>query len=124
VGRQEFIAELEALGHKVERDSDHEDRIKFPYEIPVGKFAGRMITLGLVVQGDFPMNPPASGPHLTPELLPIHTQSTPHPVGGVHRSEQFGDGWQYWSRPCENWAKTDRTAKAYMAFIRRLFETQ
>ena len=122
MGRKEFIEQIKALGHLVELHG--EDRISFPYQIPVGKFAGQAITLGFVVQEDFPMNAPSSGPHLTPELLPLNKESKMHPGGGIHKSDQFGAGWQYWSRPHHEWAQTDRSAKAYMAFIRRLFETQ
>lgn len=122
MSRQQFSDQIRALGHDVK--ALDEERISFPYEIPVGKFAGRKIELGFIVQPDFPANAPASGPHLTPRLLAINTQSKVHPEGGIHESAQFGAEWQYWSRPCEEWAKTDRSAKAYMAFIRRLFETQ
>ena len=122
MSRQDFIDQIQELGHEVERHSD--DRISFLYEIPVGKFAGQTIRLGFVVQDDFPMNPPASGPHVSPEFLPLNNQSQNHPEGGIHKSDPFGAGWQYWSRPHREWAKTDRSAKAYMAFIRQLFETQ
>jgi hypothetical protein len=122
VSRQDFADQLRALGHDVEKLDD--ERIAFPFEIPVGKFVGTKIKLGFVVQGDFPLNPPASGPHLTPRLLPINTESKTHPEGGVHESQQFGAEWEYWSRPHNDWAQTDRSAKAYMAFIRLLFEKQ
>jgi hypothetical protein len=113
---------LHALGHEV--DVLDAERIVIPYEIPVGKFAGTKIKLGFVVQDHFPANPPASGPHISPRLLAINKESKAHPEGGVHESEQFGPEWQYWSRPHNDWAKTDRSAKAYMAFIRLLFEKQ
>jgi hypothetical protein len=119
---QDFIDQLNELGHQVELLEAK--RISFPYIIPVGKFAGKDIRLGFVVQDDFPVNPPASGPHVSPRLLPINTQSKLHPEGGVHESPQFGGEWEYWSRPHKEWAKTDRSVRSYMAFIRRLFETQ
>ena len=122
MSRQDFTDQLRALGHDVEVLD--EERIAFPYEIPIGKFTGTKITLGFVVQDDFPLNPPASGPHLTPRLLPLNNQSQSHPEGGVHESPQFGAEWEYWSRPHKEWAMTDHSAKAYMAFIRLLFEKQ
>ena len=122
MSRQDFSDQLRALGYEVESLDD--ERIEFPYEVPVGKMAGTKIKLGFIVQNDFPANPPASGPHITPRLLPLNTESKSHPEGGIHESSQFGADWQYWSRPCQEWGKTDRSAKAYMAFIRLLFETQ
>lgn len=119
---QDFVDQLGELGLKVEQLDT--DRVAFPYVIPVGKFQGQEIKLGFIVQGDFPVNPPASGPHVSPRLLPINTQSKVHPEGGVHESPRFGPEWEYWSRPHNDWAKSEKTAKSYMAFIRRLFETQ
>ena len=122
MSRQDFIDQLRELKHHVEVLDG--ERIVLNYTIPVGKFVGQTIKLGFVVQEDFPLNPPASGPHISPRLLPIHPEQTPHPDGGVHESDRFGSEFEYWSRPHNDWAKTDRSAKAYMAFIRRLFETQ
>ena len=122
MSRQDFIDQLQKLGLQVQRIAD--DRVSFPYEIPVGRFAGQVIQLGFVVQDDFPLNPPASGPHISPHLLPLNNQSQSHPEGGIHKSDPFGTDWQYWSRPHKDWQTTDRSAKAYMAFIRRLFESQ
>jgi hypothetical protein len=55
-------------------------------------------------------------------LLPRQSGGT-HPSGGIHASD-FGDGWQYWSRPFSNWNRTDRTVRAYLSHIRHLFDTQ
>ena len=121
MARADFIAQLQALGHQVQDLG--QNRLSFPYTVPVGKFADREIQLGFIVADDFPMNAP-SGPHISPPPLPFHPQqNVPHPVGGVHPSP-FGQDWQYWSRPFHPWPQTDRTVKAYMAFIRQLFATQ
>jgi hypothetical protein len=121
VGAQDFIQQLDALGYKVEDKGD--GKVALPYTVPVGKFAGKEITLGFVVPGDFPLTPP-SGPHVSPRLLPPNTSSQQHPAGGVHESAPFGPEWEYWSRPFPGWARTDRTARAYLAHIRNLFATQ
>src|SRR5438067_1938763 len=92
-------------------------------KVQLGKFAGQEVWLGFVVSDDFPATPP-TGPHFSPELLPLNTTSRKHPDGGIHPSWQFGAGWQYWSRPFHNWQKSDRTVRAYLAHIRKLFETQ
>ncbi len=121
MGRQDFIDQLRELNHRPEILG--ENRVAFPYIVPVGKFRGREIRLGFVVPGDFPLSPP-SGPHVSPRLLPLNTTSQEHPIGGIHDSEPFGKEWQYWSRPHRHWDKTDKTVRAYMAHIRALFETQ
>ena len=121
MGAQDFIQQLDALGYKVEDKGD--GKVALPYTVPVGKFAGKEITLGFVVPGDFPLTPP-SGPHVSPRLLPPNTSSQQHPAGGVHESAPFGPEWEYWSRPFPGWSGTDRTARAYIAHLRNLFATQ
>ena len=77
-----FAEQLKGLGYEVTQNGD---RISFPFKIETGKLAGEEITLGFVANADFVLNPP-SGPHVRPQLLPIHPQEAPHPVGGVHES--------------------------------------
>ena len=113
-----FMDQLRALGYQL---SEGGDRISFPFTIQTGKLAGEEITLGLLVSGDFMLNPP-SGPHVRPRLLPLHPSQAPHPIGGIHDSP-FGSEWQYWSRPIPHWSETRRNAADYMAHIHRLFDT-
>ena len=120
MARSDFIKQLEGLGFKVEEPTP--DRIVFQYTIPVGRFMGKEIKMGFVVQDGFPVSPP-TGPHISPRLLPQNPVSGPHPTHGVHDSP-FGAEWQYWSRPHTAWATTDRSVRAYMAHIRHLFDTQ
>ena len=120
-GYQAFVDGLRAAGYVVEERGDN--RVSFPYTIPIGKFAGRVIELGFVAPGDFPANPP-SGPHLRPHLLPITNGGGSHPSGGVHPSGPFGDGWQYWSRPLNHWGSTTKTVKDVLRHIHHLFATQ
>jgi len=69
---------------------------------------------------DFPANCP-SGPHIKPELLALKNGGE-HPDGSIQASQQFGAGWQYWSRPFPNWNGSGRTGKVYMEHIDRLFD--
>jgi hypothetical protein len=120
MNRAEFIAGFAALGCVVsERPSDF---IVFDFEVPVGKFVGKKIQLGLQVTGDSPLNPPG-GPHVSPQLLPLNQAADPHPKGGIHKSG-LGPEWQYWSRPFKDWREGERTARRYMAHIVNLFATQ
>lgn len=112
--------ELKLLGYTV---TEQADRVTFPFAVQTGKFAGQTISLGLIVPPDFPLTPP-SGPHLSPRLLPINPQAGQHPLCGVQESPTFGGDWEYWSRPVPHWPQTERNAKAYMAHIHRLFDTQ
>jgi|SRR6516162_8749160 hypothetical protein len=117
-----FVDQLRELGYVVEENTAN--RVTFEYTIPVGKFRGQTIKLGFQVPLDFPASPP-TGPHVSPHLLPLNPHGGKHPKEGVHASPAFGENWQYWSRPfLHTWPNTERDLRAYMAFIRKLFETQ
>jgi len=119
MGAAEFVAELKGLGYDLIELED--GRITFPYEIPVGPHAGETITLGMVAPPDFPLSCP-SGPRLTPRLLQINPDgSAGHPYGAVQPAPDFGDDWEYLSRPYHGWPQSKRTAGAYMAHIANLF---
>ena len=119
MGQIDFVNQLRELGYAVEELGA--DKILFPYEIPVGRFKGQKIRLGFHVPADFPLSPP-SGPHLAPHLLPINSGAPGHPARVA--DSDFGPDWQYWSRPFQKWAETNKTARGYMRYIRHLFETQ
>ncbi|HEX8939929.1 MAG TPA: hypothetical protein VF763_07170 [Candidatus Limnocylindrales bacterium] len=114
----DFPDELRAMGLEVTADGG--DRIRLSYEVPVGPRIGERIVLGFVLPPDYPASPP-SGPHVSPPMFALASGGS-HPSGGIHASP-FGDGFQYWSRPHPDWARTSRTARDYMAFIRQLFAT-
>lgn len=119
MGLRYFIDQLRDTGLTVEELGG--DKIAFTYSIPCGRFKGKEIKLGFHVPPDFPFTPP-SGPHISPRLLPINENAPAHPAR-VHTGD-FGDDWQYWSRPFPNWSKTNKTVRDYMRYIRHLFETQ
>lgn len=119
MGRQQFIDELTAMGYQPGSRGDN--LVAFRYTIPVGKFIGKEIDLAFAVNDDFPINPPG-GPHVSPCLLTLNPSGGSHPNCGVHNSP-LGEGWQYWSRPFQNWPGTKRTVRDYMAHIRHLFDT-
>ena len=123
MAKAQFIQELQALGHTAqELVAENRRFLVFDYEIPVGRFRGRSVQLGLEVQESYPMDAPP-GPHFSQQLLPIHPQNDiPHPFGGVHNSP-LGVDWQYWSRPFNEWAGTDKTVKTYLTHIKHLLET-
>lgn len=129
-GVDHFVAGLRELGFAPVALAGHPDHLVFDYRVESGKFAGKEIKLGLVIPADFPMNPP-SGPHMSPETHPIHTNADPHPTGAVHKTQALpfevgaGGAWQYWSRPFPGWGQNGkRTVAAYMAHIWTLWDTQ
>lgn len=121
MSRESFLQEFAALGCVAEPRNDQ--FLVFPWLVPIGKFAGRQIRVGLLVGGDAPVNPPP-GPHISPHLLPFHPNNdVPHPAGGIH-SSPLGPEWQYWSRPIQHWREGDRSARQYLAHLHALFDTQ
>ncbi len=127
-GPAAFVNGLRMLGYNPQPLPDKPDHIVFEYPVEVGSRAGLTVRLGLVVPQDFPNTPP-SGPHVSPQIHPIHgNNGKAHPKGGIHPSPEFqkvaGGDWQYWSRPCPDWGQRKRTVAAYMSHIWRLWETQ
>lgn len=118
MSRADFIEGLRTLRFEPEDLGD--GKVASPYVIETGRFSGTAIKLGFIVPDDFSLNPPG-GIHVCPRLLP-HQGGGTHPSGGIHDSP-FGSDWQYWSRPIADWA-TDRSVRAVIAHVRRLFDTQ
>ena len=121
----DFIQELRDLGYEVDESPIPQLQesvvVRLPFQIPLGSKAGESITLGFVVPPDYPMTCP-SGPYMSPHVLPINTSTSEPPYGGVSdASGAFGADWQYWSRPYNGWAQSQRNAKAYMRHIKHLF---
>ncbi len=115
---EDLVQQLRVLGCEAEPfDPGKPYHLHFPYVVPVGRFRGEVIRLGLIVPPAFP-RPPPSGPHLSPRLIGQHGGGP----GGVHNSD-FGPDWEYWSRPYQNWGRDGSDANAYMAFVRTLLAT-
>jgi hypothetical protein len=123
MAKVQFIQQLQALGHTVqELVAANRFFQVINYEIPVGRFRGQKVRLAFEVQESFPMDAP-SGPHFSMQLHALHPgNDLPHPFGGVHNSP-LGVDWQYWSRPFNEWAGTDKTVKTYLTHIKHLLET-
>ena len=106
-GAAGFLAALAGRGYDPALQNDF---LIFGYAIEVGSRAGQQVRIGLQIPADWPLTPPP-GPHVSPRLG--------HPHGAVHPSP-LGAGWEYWSRPAQNWA-ADRSVRAYLRHLRRLF---
>lgn len=114
-----FINQLQALEKNVQELAPN--FISCEYEIKVGPFSGRLVSIAFQVDDSFPMNAPG-GPHFKPLLLPKTGGGGSHPYGAIHDSP-LGPEWEYWSRPFKDWNRTDKTVKTYMAHIRNLLTT-
>lgn len=117
-GKAEFARQLQELGYQMSDGGG--DRLSFGYGVPCGRYRGHQLRMGFEVPGDFPRTPP-HGPHFSPALLPVNTNTDRHP-DRVHPSN-FGPDWIHWSRPHPSWETTDRSVAAYLAYIKALFCT-
>jgi hypothetical protein len=118
MAKLDFIKQLEVLGYNVQEPQPN--HLFITYTIPIGKFIGKEVRLGFVVDDNFPAICP-SGPHFSPHILPLKSTGTQHPEDGVHASG-FGNEWQYWSRPFKNWSNTDRSIQAYLRHVHFLLD--
>jgi hypothetical protein len=119
----DFVAELIALGHESAR-TIAPGCVVWTWDVPTGPLLGHSVELGACVGEDYPDTPPR-GPFVRPHLMPIGKPGE-HPHGGVHPGNGHGfpdDSWQYWSRPFNAWPSSTRDARAYLAFLRALFDT-
>lgn len=110
----DFVNQLKALGFETQEPLP--DKVCFEYIIEIGKNKGKKVFMGFENLNDFPMNAP-HGPH----FKPIDDEWA-NPSGGVHASN-FGAGWVHWSRPFNEWNKTKRTVREYLAHIRNIMMT-
>src|SRR5689334_22555744 len=111
MAKSDFLNQMQALNFQIQELAD--DFFVFPFMIPVGKFRGQAVKMGLQVHDSFPINPPP-GPHFSPLLMPVTGGGGCHPFGAIHPSA-LGPEWEYWSRPFKDWNRTDKTAKTYLA---------
>ena len=112
MAKADFVNGLLALGF--EPQEPRPDFIIFDYKIPCGKLIGKEVKIGFQVNDSFPGVAP-HGPHFNEELLPASS-------GGIHNNHSV-NGWQHWSRPFNEWNRTDRTVKTYMAHIKNVLNT-
>ncbi len=117
VGIQELERQLRELGYSTEKPKP--DMVAFQFEIPHGRFRGREIKIALKAP-QFPRVPP-HGPYIKPHLFPAKSGGV-HPTGGIHNQGIPTGEWQLWSRPFTDWNNSDKSARTYLAFIRRLFD--
>lgn len=119
-GPSRLIADLTVLGHKVEevRLADGTTfAILREFEVSCGRFAGRVIDLGLQATPDFPRSV-AAAIHVraTPQLF--DTSDTVPNVRNITASA-LGPAWRYWSRNF-GW-QGEQSARRLMSQVNGIF---
>jgi len=120
-GPDRLISDLQELGFKVEKIKANDGTIfaVLPsFEVPAGRFVGRIVDLGLPGTADFPRSV-ASAIHIkaTPQLYENH-DSIPN-VRNIQNSA-LGEGWKYWSKNF-GWT-TERSVRRLISQINKIFE--
>lgn len=119
-GPDRMVADLQALGHvaMLHRLPDGTSfAVLTAFEVPCGRFAGRVIDLGLQATPDFPRTV-ASAIHVraTPQLF--EHSDTVQNVRNITNSA-LGPEWRYWSHNF-GWSE-ERSARRLMSQINRIF---
>lgn len=110
----DFVQQLKALGYDTQEPSNN--MVCFIFIVEGGKNHGKKVWLGFEKLQDFPLNCP-HGPHFKPI-----DDGWVNPSQGIHKSN-FGPGWIHWSRPFNEWSRTKKTVKEYLAHIKNLLLT-
>jgi hypothetical protein len=119
-GIERLLADLKALGHHDAEKATGSDGNPFAvirsFRIPLGRFAGHVIDLGLPAPPNFPQGVGAS----------IHVRATPQllPDGRVPdvrnvTASPLGAEWRYWSHNF-GWSG-ERSTRELMAQVNRIF---
>lgn len=124
MGTEEIQKQLAELGYESTLHSVKDvipgKYVVFKYTIPHGKFRNIEIEVALHAP-QFPLVPP-SGPYINPHLLPITGGGGKHPYGAIHKRDIPTKDFQYWSRPFNEWNSSEKSMKAYLGFLRTLFD--
>jgi hypothetical protein len=114
------LCDLGYLAERVTADGGAEFVVIPGFEVPLGRFAGRTIDLGIVATADFPRSvAPSIHVRATPQLLELG--NVPH-VRNVTKSV-LGPEWCYWSKNFP-WRgeRAERSAARLMHLINGVFD--
>ena len=120
-GQDRLSNDLMNMGYEVEKIAAS-DGNKFTvihnFKVPLGRFAGRVIDLGILAMPDFPQSI-GSSIHVNadPQLFD-YSDTTPN-IRNITKSA-LGDEWRYWSKRFD-WSK-DKTTRRLMSLIHGVFE--
>lgn len=121
-GPGRLIRELQGLGHTTELVTAQGTPFALvqEYEVPVGRFAGRVIDLAIPASPDFPRSV-GSSIHVraSPQLLE-KSDSVPNVRNIV--DSPLGPDWRYWSHNFHWQGEAERSAARLLATINGIFD--
>lgn len=121
LGPDRLISDLRDLGYEVQKvivDGGLIFAVIPTYEVVAGKFAGRIIELGIQCTPNFPMSVHAAIHVRTEPQLYESKDNIPN-IRNVTQSA-LGAGWRYWSKNF-GW-NGEKTARRLMSQINSIFE--
>jgi len=120
-GIERLVSDLRELGYEVEQvtDADGNQFAVMPkYTIEIGRFAGRVISLGIMATADYPRTV-ASAIHVLADPQPLDKADTKEKVRNITDSK-LGPDWRYWSHNFE-WTE-ERTTRRLISQINGIFK--
>lgn len=120
-GAERLKSDLEAIGFKVAGSSgnDGQPYVIIPgFEIPTGRFRGRVIDLGLMAVANYPQGV-ASAIQVKAEPQLFEKTDTQSGVRNIIDSP-LGPDWRYWSKNF-NW-DGEKTTRRLISQINRIFD--
>jgi hypothetical protein len=120
-GPGRLLLELKSMGHDAshERGGDLDFVVIRGYEVGFGRFAGRLIDLGLPAPPDFPRSVGASiHVRADPQLLEYENVQN---VRNIIQSP-LGPAWRYWSHNFNWGGERERSAARLLAQVNTIFE--
>jgi hypothetical protein len=125
--KADFINQLRDLGFKPQEPAA--DKAYFEWTVPVGPNAGKKVLVGTMVGDAYPGTCP-SAPHFKPldDGWKEHPDSVSDSNFGhgwnVYPEENspafYQTAWRYWSRKLEEWPASEKTARFYLAHLKKL----
>ncbi len=120
-GAERLLADLRELGFDAEIVDGNEGSkytIIHKYEIAIGRFAGRIIDLGIMATADYPRSV-TSAIHVKAEPQLLEKTDTIPNVRNIIDSN-LGTDWRYWSHNF-NWT-TERNTRRLISQINTIFD--
>lgn len=121
-GPDRLVAELQQLGYGatlVLGQGGAPFAVIPEYEVPMGRFAGRLIGLGLPATPNFPQSVGASI-HIRAEPQLLEYENVPN-VRNIIASA-LGPEWRYWSHQFNWTGERERSAARLMAQVAAIFD--
>lgn len=122
-GAEKLISEIRELGFDagIVKGADNQDYVVMhDYEVKAGRFAGRVIELGILSMPDYPQNV-SSAIHIKADPQLYEKSDT---IAGVRNitDSNLGPDWRYWSHDFKWSNNGNRNARRLISQINTIFE--